>query len=301
MNFSIVIPVYNVEKYIEKCIESVINQTYKDFEVIIVNDGSKDNSQKIIDKYVKNDKRIKSYIKENGGLSDARNFGVTKTNGEYLVFLDSDDYLELDLLEKVNEVVETKKYDIVRFLLNLVSENKELIKKESVYDIGEITFEQILKYEYVETAYSNIYNAKFFKEKNYKYEKGRIHEDYGLTPLILAQAKSIYLLNMHGLNYLQREGSIVNGAEKNVKRVNDKIYLYDKMLENINEKVKEEKKRKYLESFMANGLIDAMILLNNTESKKYKVELKRRRVIDKLLDNNFKRFLKKLYYRVKFI
>ena len=82
MKFSIVIPVYNVEKYIDKCLNSIINQTYKNFEVIIVNDGTKDNSQQIIDEYVKKDNRFKSYKKENGGLSDARNYGIKYATGD---------------------------------------------------------------------------------------------------------------------------------------------------------------------------------------------------------------------------
>lgn len=104
MKFSIVIPVYNVEEYIDKCLNSVLNQTYKDFEVIIVNDGSPDNSIQIIDRYVKMDDRFKVYSKENGGLSAARNFGVKKVSGDYLIFLDSDDYIEKDLLLKISEV-----------------------------------------------------------------------------------------------------------------------------------------------------------------------------------------------------
>ena len=97
MKFSIVIPVYNVEKYIDKCLKSIINQTYDNFEVIVVNDGSPDNSQVIIDKYVKKDKRFKSYEKKNGGLSDARNYGLEYISGDYLLFIDSDDNIEKDL------------------------------------------------------------------------------------------------------------------------------------------------------------------------------------------------------------
>ena len=103
MKFSIIVPVYNVEKYLEKCLESILNQTFKDFEAIIVNDGSTDNSQEIIDKYVNKDQKIfKSFKKENGGLSDARNFGIERAKGEYIVFLDSDDYIDENLLNTLN-------------------------------------------------------------------------------------------------------------------------------------------------------------------------------------------------------
>ena len=91
---SVIVPVYNVEKYLDKCLDSLVNQTLKDIEIIVVNDGTKDKSQKIIDKYVKDyPKLVKSYIKENGGLSSARNYGLKYAQGEYVGFVDSDDYV----------------------------------------------------------------------------------------------------------------------------------------------------------------------------------------------------------------
>ena len=98
---SVIIPIYNVEKYLTKCIESVINQTYKNLEIILVNDGSTDNSKEIIDKYSSIDSRIKVINKKNGGLSDARNVGIELAKGEYITFLDSDDWIELNMYEKL--------------------------------------------------------------------------------------------------------------------------------------------------------------------------------------------------------
>ena len=93
MKFSIIVPIYNVEKYIEKCLQSIKDQTFKNFEVIMVDDGSTDNSNKIM-KLFEKDKRFKSYSKKNGGLSDARNYGIQYTTGDYLLFIDSDDYID---------------------------------------------------------------------------------------------------------------------------------------------------------------------------------------------------------------
>ena len=129
MKFSIIIPVYNVEPYLEKCLDSVINQTYKNFEVIIVNDSSPDNSQKIIDKYVKKDKRFKGYIKENGGVSSVRNYGLQKVSGDYILFLDGDDYIDISLLEELSKKIANQYPDIVRFSLSTVTEKNELIKE----------------------------------------------------------------------------------------------------------------------------------------------------------------------------
>ena len=102
---SIIVPVYNVEKYLKKCLDSILSQTYKNFEVIIVNDGSPDNSQKIIDEYKKKDKRIIVLEKENGGLSSARNYGIEHANGKYISFVDADDYIEKDYVEKLYDCI----------------------------------------------------------------------------------------------------------------------------------------------------------------------------------------------------
>lgn len=102
MLLSIIVPVYNVEKFIDKCLYSLVNQTLQDIEIIIVNDGSTDNSQNIIDEYVKNySNKLVSLNKENGGLSDARNFGLKHASGEYVGFVDSDDFIDFDMYEKL--------------------------------------------------------------------------------------------------------------------------------------------------------------------------------------------------------
>ena len=111
---SIIVPVYNVEKYLDKCLKSLVNQTLKDIEIIVVNDGTKDNSQKIVDKYVKKyPKLVKSYIKENGGLSSARNYGLKYVNGEFISFIDSDDWVRKDMFEKMYQKAKKEDLDIV--------------------------------------------------------------------------------------------------------------------------------------------------------------------------------------------
>ena len=111
---SVIVPVYNVEKFIDKCLNSIVNQTLKEIEIIVVNDGSPDNSQKIIDKYVKKyPEKVQSFIKENGGQGSARNLGIEKAKGEYISFVDSDDWLDLDALEKMYSLAKKDNSDIV--------------------------------------------------------------------------------------------------------------------------------------------------------------------------------------------
>lgn len=110
---SIIVPVYNVEKYLKQCIESILNQTYKNLEIILVDDGSKDSSGKIVDDYAIKDRRVIPVHKENGGISSARNTGLAYVTGEYLTFVDSDDWLDLDMYEKMIEAIEKYSADCV--------------------------------------------------------------------------------------------------------------------------------------------------------------------------------------------
>ena len=128
---SIVVPVYNVENYLAKCLDSLVNQTLKDIEVIVVNDGSPDNSQKIIDKYVKKyPKLVKSFIKENGGQGSARNFGLEYAKGEYIAYVDSDDYVETNMFEEMYNIASKENSDIVICGNNVVSLDYKIIKEE---------------------------------------------------------------------------------------------------------------------------------------------------------------------------
>lgn len=110
---SIIVPIYNVEKYIERCIKSLISQTYRDIEILLINDGSPDDSKTICERYEKIDKRIKLYNKENGGLSDTRNYGLKRAKGEYILFVDSDDYIESNTVEVLISEMKKDNLDIV--------------------------------------------------------------------------------------------------------------------------------------------------------------------------------------------
>ena len=133
---SIILPVYNVEKYIEKCIKSILNQDYKNFEAIFVNDGSTDNCEKILDQYSKKDKRIKVFNKKNGGVSSAKNLGLEKAKGEYITFVDPDDYIEKDYLTYLIKLIEENDADIALSLLY-----------KDNYDDKQITNDTIKEYD----------------------------------------------------------------------------------------------------------------------------------------------------------
>ena len=145
--FSIIIPVYNVEKYIGKCLDSIMNQTYKDYEVIIVNDGTKDHSMEIVKDY-----DVKVINQKNQGLSAARNRGVKEATGDYILFIDSDDYIEKDLLKELNKSLKNNP-DLVRFQVQEVYDNGKIMKYEEIPfedKSGEEAFSLITSYHFVE-------------------------------------------------------------------------------------------------------------------------------------------------------
>ena len=128
---SVIVPVYNVEKYLDKCLDSLGRQTLKDIEIIVVNDESPDNSQKIIDKYSKKYSVIHGYKKKNGGVSDARNFGIKEAKGEYIAFVDGDDYVSIDMYEKMYEKAKAGNFDVVVCDLNYVYEDGSIKRVSS--------------------------------------------------------------------------------------------------------------------------------------------------------------------------
>lgn len=298
MKFSIIIPVYNVEKYIAKCLDSILKQTYKNYEVIIVNDGTKDNSVEIINKYVKKYDQFKLYNKENGGLSDARNYGLQYAEGDYLLFIDSDDYIERNLLKELNNVLKTKKYDLIKFKINLVDENNTIIRKETGLLDSKITnVKELFEQEFCEPAWTYCYNFDFWKKNSFKYIKGMIHEDFGLTPQILMTANNIYYLNYYGYNYVQRENSIMSSksVEKDIKKAYDMLKQFDRLI-----KIDYENKN-YIglyKSFLANAVISKSNILPVKEKRAYIKELKERKVFDLLMTNTLARKIKKILFKI---
>lgn len=264
----------------------------------MVNDGTKDNSQRIMDSFSKKDKRFKSFIKENGGLSDARNFGLKYAKGDYLIFIDSDDYIEKDYLEKVNQIlIKYKNIDVVRVKCKKVDESGNLISLEK--GIGNsrlIALTDLFDAYPFETAWSYIYKLSFWKKNNFEYMKGKIHEDFGLTPEILIKAKKIYYLDYYAYNYVQRYGSIMsqNNDEKIMKRCYDILEQYDRLI-----KLKYDSKYtdEYI-SFITNMLIDKARELKGNNLKKYISELKNRNVSKRLLNNSIKRKIKRIILKI---
>lgn len=302
MKFSIIIPVYNVEKYIKKCLESIDKQTYQNFEVIIVDDGSTDKSKEIIKKFINKKDKYKYYFKKNGGQSEARNYGLKYATGDYLLFIDSDDYINQDLLQKLKKEIETCELDVIKFGCNIVENNniKELYKanfsNSHINDVLKI----ILKDALIDSPCIYCYKLSFWQKHNFKFVKGRLHEDFGLIPLILMNAKKISSIPYVGYNYAIRDNSTMNSNTKDklLKKFNDYLYFFKvnipiiKSCQNIN-----DYNKKLLMSFYANGVIQKLQTLDKKLVKELKKEVKINKVYDYLIADTLGRKIKKICYK----
>ena len=233
---SVIVPVYNVEDYLEKCLDSLVNQTLKEIEIIVVNDGSPDNSGKIIEKYAKKYKNIKAYTKENGGLSDARNYGIKKASGEYLVFIDSDDYIDETMLEKMYQKAIQENLDIVVCNSINVYDNNTTIEIKSNLNYSSNPIKNYLIS--APMACTRIYKKELFD--NIEFKKGIYYEDLELTPKLVKYTKKIDFIDEGLYYYYQRVGSIMKQKDWNDKLLDifnvldsNKEILFDEYPEEI--------------------------------------------------------------------
>ncbi len=246
---SIVVAIYNVEKYVSKCIESILKQTFTDFELLLVNDGSKDGSLAILEKYATTDSRIKIINKANGGLSDARNVGMKHAQGKYIYFVDGDDFIEDTLLEKcVNQLEKTDSdmvmFDIYQYYLE--TGKKEIISnpfsEDKIYSIEDTPS---LLTSIKNCAWNKMYKLSLFKDNDIEYPWGYYYEDLGTTYRLLARCKKVSFIREPLYDYLQdRPGNITHQFNFSIYHVLDmvKITLDDYKKLGIYEKYYEELK-----------------------------------------------------------
>lgn len=212
---SIVVPIYNVEKYLDQCVKSIINQTYKNLEIILVNDGIIDNSGKICDKYKRQDNRVIVIHKENGGASDARNVGIQIATGKYIGFVDSDDYIEKDMYEFLYNNMINENADISccnRFLV--WSNKKQIYGKKNYYTVmnSKEAIEQSCEIGYIGgSAYTKLYKKELFK--NIRYPKGKTAEDMYTMYKLFDKANKIVYDATPKYYYRQRKGSVTNSKK----------------------------------------------------------------------------------------
>lgn len=212
---SIIVPVYNVEKYIRKCLQSLVNQTLKDIEILVVNDGTKDNSMSIVDEFAnKYPEKIVILQKENGGLSDARNYAIQYAKGEYIAFLDSDDYVETNMYEDMYNLAQKENSDLVECDFYWEYPNKKKEDRGIVYNSKKEALEKIRV-----VAWNKLIKREILEQTGIKFPVGYYYEDVEFTYKLLPYIKKISLLPKLCIHYVQREESISNSQGERTKEI----------------------------------------------------------------------------------
>lgn len=299
---TVVVPVYNVEKYLERCLNSVVKQTYTNLEILLIDDGSTDCCSKICDEWAKKDNRIRVVHKKNAGLGMARNTGIDKATGKYICFFDSDDYIDSRTIEHATQILEKEKADLAVFGYFDISNNGEIVQthipveKIEVYKGKQIQKELLKKslerkkYDINLSAWSALYSMKMIRDTNWKFvsERNIISEDVYSLMEFYGNLNKVVLLNEALYYYCENEGSLTHTfVENRFKRINHFYIECTALADRMNYDI--EVKKALAHPYIAN-IIGALKLLVDSqleEKEKNKIikNLLNDRVFIKALDN----------------
>ena len=276
---SVIIPVYNIHDYIIDCLMSVVNQSLTQIEILVVNDGSTDNSSEIVDKFIEEtgDKRIMLINQKNQGLSAARNTGASNANGEFLFFLDGDDWIDAKTLQIMYEEAERNHANVV-----ICDYQKRYTSKTEILTGGDLPYiykggvEEILRLfligKIVVAAWNKLYRREWYMENDFKFPVGYLFEDISLTNLI-CNAETIVKLNEPFYNYRQREGSIMKTLTRSVLKKYD---LVNSVAETLRKNNLFNKLNKEYQHFYNDLIVLQLVngcLSNNKQNKKLSSEM----------------------------
>lgn len=286
-NISVIVPVYNIAKYLPKCLESIVNQTYKAIEILLINDGSTDESGKICDEYAKKDNRIKVIHQNNQGISATRNVGIKASTCDYIIFIDSDDYINEDYIEtlyncivKTNSDVASVNYNVVKTdgtILFNGSQETNLKENELVIFEGTDIIKELLSQKIIKNF---VWNKIYKKNILCKFKVGINYEDMAFALEVFSKTKKVAFINKSCYNYVKREDSIT--ATISEENLND----FGKAIEERYKVVK--KKYKNLEPYNLYAFLESALALSTkyviTERKYKTIEKKVFKFINILLD-----------------
>ncbi|HFU3798853.1 TPA: glycosyltransferase family 2 protein [Streptococcus suis] len=257
--FSVIVPVYNVKATLKRCMDSILNQTYDDFEVILINDGSTDNSLDICNEYQEKDKRIQVFSKANGGLSSARNMGIDKSSGEYLCFVDSDDWISVDMLAHFEKLISRYQADIVSATYKLVHNPTKNDSLSDYYDVKTMKREEALEYFLYEGMHNRVseypvwnkcYRKELFTEVTFPI--GVLYEDY-VTNIKLIKASNLFVKSTKVCYYYYQGGSSIirSGFKYRDNDVITQSELAEKLVSDLSSKSKLLARQKTLRTFFS--------------------------------------------------
>lgn len=266
---SIIVAIYNVEQYLTECINSIINQTYTNLEIILVNDGSTDKSGQICDEFLKKDSRIKVIHKKNGGLSDARNTGLDLASGDYIGFVDGDDSIEIDMYEILLKNIKKYNAEISHcgFYKVINSRKYHGLGTDKIIILDNLKgMEEFFKLEnYILSVWNKLYKADLIK--GIRFENGRcMAEDKMFNFLAFSRAKVTVFEGKEKYLYMQRENSLINS--KFNSRVLDVIYFSNKILE-----LTKKQYPQLIQLAEKNDILENILMLTNIEYSDQKEQL----------------------------
>lgn len=221
---SVIVPVYQVENELDRCVQSLLKQTYKNIEIILVDDGSPDHCPELCELYASKECRVKVIHKENGGLSDARNAGLKQATGEYILYVDSDDYIDLDSCERLVNATDGQVVDIVVGNAIMEKPNGQEMMVHSatpagkIYSAKEFITKAIRAYQWYAPAWLNMYRREYLLENNLYFKKGIYFEDVQMLPRVFLPAKKIACIDGTFYHYIIRENSIMTSKKDEEKR-----------------------------------------------------------------------------------
>ena len=307
---SFIVPVYNTGIYIKKCLDSIINQTFKEeIEIILINDGSTDNSDELIKEYIENSNSkdlMKYYTKENEGIAKTRNFGIDKANGEYIFFVDSDDYIDKETIKMLKPYIDND-IDIIKFKLQRIDKNNNILEKVDGPVFEETSGEEAFNMLYSEDVLLDspcvyVIKRNMFTQNNFKFNR-TYHEDFGLIPLIILKAKSFVSIPDYLYYYVQGENSITRNDDynKTIKKFEDALYHYDNAIEKIDKMNLNRKSKENAKIFYTNSVILKLYEIKEEDKNKFIKEIEKRKMYKNIKPRNIKQIIKRnlLHFNIK--
>lgn len=272
---SIIVPIYKVENYLNRCVESIINQTYQNLEIVLVDDGSPDKCPQMCDAWANKDIRIKVIHKENGGLSDARNAGMRVAHGDFISFVDSDDYIEPDMLSKLYTAILSFDCDVASCRVNMVWDNKPSKPltpsiETTVFQNNKDAMRDLINGNHlIQTVWNKLYKRTIISK--IEFPVGKINEDEFWSWKVIAASNRIVCINPLLYNYYLREGSIMQGGVAfNPMPVLEGKFARNKFIENKMPELKDISRIDLLYSCLFQAQRSKMLLPKDKNKEFYK-------------------------------
>ena len=287
---SVIVPCYNGEKFIGRCLESLVNQTLQDIEIIVINDGSTDNSQDIIDSYANKYHNIKAYKIPNSGIADARNFGVSKVETPYFGFLDCDDYTDVTMFEKMyNKAIETNAQVVVSNFYWVKGKKKKL-EKEGPYNTGKDMLIHLFA-----VLWNKIYDTAFVRSTNIRFPSGNRYEDAYFLYCLAPNIERLALVDEAFVHYVQHENSITHNNNEEVKNM---ITIFDNILNyyahtNRYDEYHDELEYLHIKFFLGNSFLRSA-RIDDKQDRDYTIQLGWNMLNDEFPDWHHNHYLKEL-------